>query len=1557
MRSFRDLHQLSFARITFHVALLTILALLTLLLSLLAPPVHAQNFAQPKVIPTGNWPRQVLTGDFDGDGNPDLLYLQFVTGTAAGQNDTLVKIAFGDGAGNFSAPVQQGTLNSTISLVVNVADVNGDGITDMFYAQGASTGPSTFGVWFGDRSRTLQTPSAYTQRWLNGNSFSQIVGFSLNTYISGDPTLIVLDSTRTATVFTYTLGLLRPVLSFALPDGAGPAVSTDVNRDGVPDLVVLGQPTGTIDVFLTSGRLDPYSPPLRFPITGIHSFILQDVNFDGIPDLIAEGPQGRIDVYPGNGDGTFQTQSLGGTGTLDGTTGNGGHLIAVGDLNHDGLPDALTVTPAGVSALLGQGTAYLGLKGIYNAGPTGGSGHPSYVTADFNNDGYLDLAVDSPEGIALLFGNPDGSFQTSLAFAAGAPALSSALGAFTASGHLDAAVATAATQAQLLFGQGDGTFVAAPAPTSPQPGLAGLFPTILAADTNHDGKLDLILAGDGPSPLPANGSGLAVQLGDGQGNFAPPAALSALPVTSCAQHPATLFGISALADFNGDGFPDLANRDFNGFRIFDTTTATPPPTSFANLQPSCSFYPHNLVLPADFNNDGKPDLVFQSGGHLQLFVNTGAGQFSMPLGDLAVDGSLTTRGQLTAPDLSAVFSGPSYALGFAAAIGSATTADLDRDGNQDLLVVYADLAADRTAPTASAPNFLYIWFGDGTGHFPVSAAHPVNPVRIKLSRNFYQVAVADLNRDGIPDLILSDGYLLSVQLGLGDGTFGPETHYLAGQGINTISIADLNADGAADLVLANGGAVFNNPAANLDHLATNPGVNTGGITVLLNKTAPHVTPLPSSLSLMLCVDDPGSLFPCGNPLSNTPLISPITMYYGQVLDGVAVESGTNLTGTITFYDGTRVFCIIPANLTGVGPSGNACPTNSGNFHAGNRTVDAVYSGDTLNAPSTSNSIVVKVFPDSTNATLTSSLNPAGVGQPVTFTVKVTGNFAIPVGIVNFFDGPFRLGGLGLDSTGQGTFTTSSLAVGSHPITVAYGGTSDFNSAVTAVLTQIINPAQVTGVTGTLRASPEPSVAGAAFTLTATLAAPSGSSAAPTGTVAFSIDGAIVGQATLSGGVAILAGPSALAVGTHALTAAYSGDSNYLSVATLTGTHTVILSPTATLLVAIGATTIYFNQPANSRYYTTVADPNHPPTGTVTVQDNGVSISYCTAVAYGSTCPYAAGGTNRLTVGTHSLVVLYNGDSFNAPSVSPPLVFTVLPDLTTATLTSSANPAALGTPVTFTATLAGNFATPTGSVTFLDGATTLATVLLDASGNATFTSSTLALGTHPITVVYAGVTNFNPATSAVLNQVITQAVVIPVLSTFTLTVTPSPITVAVGRSGLLLVTVTGNGTFAQPVQLTCSTTTPETSCDFILPTIPAGGGSTTLALHTSAPHDCGDPEHPYYLGSCTPPPTSPLNRFNQSTIWSVPRTASVLLPSLLFLGLGFTRARRRLRSAALTLVLLAASLAGFSALSGCGRCTDLGTQGGRYTFTVTATAQGGPVTETQSQTIPITITIP
>jgi hypothetical protein len=162
---------------------------------------------------------------------------------------------------------------------------------------------------------------------------------------------------------------------------------------------------------------------------------------------------------------------------------------------------------------------------------------------------------------------------------------------------------------------------------------------------------------------------------------------------------------------------------------------------------------------------------------------------------------------------------------------------------------------------------------------------------------------------------------------------------------------------------------------------------------------------------------------------------------------------------------------------------------------------------------------------------------------------------------------------------------------------------------------------------------------------------------------------------------------------------------------------------------------------------TVSTSLGTPTGNVSFKDGATVLG--TGTLSGGT---AALSTAALAVGNHSITATYSGDSNFVASISPALVQTVSQAATTTTITSSLNPSEVGKSVTFTATVSSSGGTPNGTVAFMDGPALLGTGIL-SSGVATFTTSSLTLGSHTITANYAGVANFAASVSATLIQAV------------------------------------------------------------------------------------------------------------------------------------------------------------------------------------------------------------
>lgn len=133
-------------------------------------------------------------------------------------------------------------------------------------------------------------------------------------------------------------------------------------------------------------------------------------------------------------------------------------------------------------------------------------------------------------------------------------------------------------------------------------------------------------------------------------------------------------------------------------------------------------------------------------------------------------------------------------------------------------------------------------------------------------------------------------------------------------------------------------------------------------------------------------------------------------------------------------------------------------------------------------------------------------------------------------------------------------------------------------------------------------------------------------------------------------------------------------------------------------------------------------------------------------------------TGVIPLGNHAVTAVFDGGNGFSASTSSAVSVTITMADSTTTLSSSANPSVYSQPVTFTAVVAAvapSTGIPTGTVTFMDGFTILGTATLDATGTATLTTQTLKVGSHTMTAVYGGDTNFNGSTSNSVAQSVTK----------------------------------------------------------------------------------------------------------------------------------------------------------------------------------------------------------
>jgi autotransporter-associated beta strand protein len=459
------------------------------------------------------------------------------------------------------------------------------------------------------------------------------------------------------------------------------------------------------------------------------------------------------------------------------------------------------------------------------------------------------------------------------------------------------------------------------------------------------------------------------------------------------------------------------------------------------------------------------------------------------------------------------------------------------------------------------------------------------------------------------------------------------------------------------------------------------------------------------------------------------------------------------TGTVTFMNGGTSLG------TGTISAGVASLMTTA-LPMGANSITAVYGGDTDFITSTSPAVTANVS-EAANTTLSVSPNTAVTGQPVTLTATVVAasGMGTPTGTINFMENGSTSLGTATLSSGMATLTTMSLLVGTPSITAVYSGDSTFAQSTSPAMTVTVTKANTNSVVTIV---PSPSFAGATVTLNAIVTAASPGTGTPTGTVQWFNGTTSLGTATLlSNGTASMT-TSALTVGMSSITVNYQGDTNYNASTSPAVSQTVL--PTTTTTVASSPSPSVVGQPVTLT--AGVSSTAGVPDGMVQFFHGTTSLG--TATLSGGVASIT---TSSLPFGFNSITANYMGSGSFSPSTSTAITQTVQQASTTMTLIGSPNPAALGSTVTFTATIhpappSTGGPTPTGSITFMNGTTFLGTATL-TNGVATFTTSSLTVGPHSITGVYVNDGNYSSSTSPAFIQNISAAV-----PTVTLTIATS-----------------------------------------------------------------------------------------------------------------------------------------------------------------------------------------
>ncbi len=444
----------------------------------------------------------------------------------------------------------------------------------------------------------------------------------------------------------------------------------------------------------------------------------------------------------------------------------------------------------------------------------------------------------------------------------------------------------------------------------------------------------------------------------------------------------------------------------------------------------------------------------------------------------------------------------------------------------------------------------------------------------------------------------------------------------------------------------------------------------------------------------------------------------------QVTFTAIVTSGTtsapSATGSVSFANGSTVLATVPVNANGQA-------VYSTSLSAGSNTITATFAG-AGNYGTGSASVNIAVSTAAQTIAFASLPATATYASGLSYALTATATSGLPVSYA--VTGPAAISGSTLAITGPGTVT----------VTASQAGNNNYTAAKSVTHTVSVG-SPLPSATISLQLSSTTLVYPGATNITVCVT--SATKKAASGTAQILDGGTALTTQTLQGnGCANWYITPGLAVGTHVFTANYSGDSKNAAGTSASTTITVNPVPVSMSISAAGGSTPYG---VNFKRTVTLSSNAGSPLGSITYSLDG-----------GSPVSVALSAGNALinialpAAGSHKVLVGYAHQTNYAAATSQTLSFTVTPAASTIVLTSSSSSAKSSASVTFTAAVNSTSAgapNAAGSVTFSDGGTVLATVAVDATGKAVYSTTNLAVGLHTISATFAGSSNYAAASAS------------------------------------------------------------------------------------------------------------------------------------------------------------------------------------------------------------------